>query len=111
MKQLLISLAFLSLAACASGPTINQRMAAHLGQNINNIIDHIGAPQQTFQRPDGNTIYTWIEVGPVQTTTNNAWGPLMPATYNTTQNICKISYTADQNNIINRWQWQGDCPR
>lgn len=63
MRELLgLFVLALGLTACAV-PTkqkFDKRLEATIGQDINGAIRSFGPPQNVYQMPNGNTLYTWV---------------------------------------------------
>jgi hypothetical protein len=107
----------LSCSSCASirnatnrGAVPRQEFEARLqkrvGQDINEVVQEIGAPKSTFPMPNGTTIYTW-ENGSTSYMTAYNPGIGMAAT-SENRKFCSVSYIVGQKSKIESWQYRGN---
>ena len=61
-KLLSVFVSAVGLAACAvpTKQNFDRRLQATVGQDINGAIRSFGPPQNVYQMPNGNQLYTWV---------------------------------------------------
>lgn len=108
MKKLFITL-FLIIITSASvqafeNKAMDKLMESWVGENINTVIDIWGYPTKEKEIL-GRKLYYWEKIGDNVGYINNSG-----LFFSQNTNCTKI-YETDKNNIIIKWQWEGnDCP-
>lgn len=106
MKHFIVILA-LVMTGCATTGKLESRMQARVGQNVNNIIDEIGPPTSSFKKPNGDTVYTWVNTGASRATAATDFGfnpHVQVQAYS-----CNVSYTAGADGVVKYWQYRGNA--
>jgi hypothetical protein len=106
-KLFVFSFAFFLITACATSSKYSEIVKSWEGNNINNLISSWGPPSDVYTMPNGNKMYTWLYTSNTLVTTNyNQW--LNRLETRQVQYWCKTTFTADRNDIIINWVWEGN---
>jgi len=111
VKQLSFFALFAIMASsCATTANYAEILKSWEGSDINMLIISWGPPSDVYTMPNGNKMYTWLYVSNSLITTNyNQW--LNRLETRQIQYWCKTTYTANENDIITNWRWQGNACR
>jgi hypothetical protein len=111
MKQLsLITLITLIISSCATTANYTEIVKSWQGSDINRLISSWGPPSDVYTMPNGNKMYTWLYTNNSLVTTNyNQW--LNRLETRQVQYWCKTTFTANKNDIIIDWRWEGNACR
>lgn len=100
MNKLAMLLLILT-TSCATSAKLEAKMQARVGQNINSLVDELGPPSQTFKKPDGDTMYTWVEQ-------KGSRGVAVGQMVYLKNRYCSVTYTAGEDGIIKSWRHEGN---
>lgn len=106
MKLLILILIPFLIIACATTGKLEDKMQTRIGMNVNSLIDEIGPPSSSFQKPDGDIMYTWHNDGGSNSRTISSYSGYK--TYATTNYYCDVTYITGKDQIIKSWQHQGN---
>lgn len=117
--KVLVALALAcSLSGCATTEKYENVLSSWVGSDVNQLVNSWGYPQNSFQAPNGNTVYVYGTSGsytmPQQTTsTYNAVGNTVYGNSTTTggQTLsfwCKTYFEVDDSDRIVTWRWEGN---
>lgn len=69
-----------------------------------------GPPSDKFTMPNGNTMYTWLQVGGERITANyNQYSQAVEA--RSVRYWCKTTFTTDTRGVIQTWRYEGNACR
>lgn len=97
------------IIGCSSASTENYSKICKTweGADINNLIMAWGTPSDEYTMPNGNKMYTWLDVqGSRVTAGYNEW--LKMAYANKVTYWCKTEFTTDKKGTIISWRWEGN---
>ena len=108
---LLLFLCFIFLfQGCATTAKYEEILNSWLGGDVNQMIDSWGIPSDEYQKPNGETMYTWLWVGNTLVTSNYNKFLKMTLTQSTTF-WCKTTFTTNKKGKIIDWRWEGNACR
>ena len=109
VKQLsIITLVSLMISSCATTANYSEIVKSWEGSDINGLITSWGPPSDVYTMPNENKMYTWLYTNNSLVTTNyNQW--LNRLETRQVQYWCKTTFTANQNDIIVNWRWEGNA--
>jgi hypothetical protein len=115
-RLLAIRSAFSLVMMCATGcvfPTVakyEEKLNSWTHHDVNSLMQSWGPPSDTFVMPNGSKMYTWLNVGGTQVTSNyNQF--LNMTTSNAVTYWCKTTFTVDTRGVIQTWRWEGNACR
>lgn len=109
-KLLIAALIVITISSCATTANYNETVKSWEGSDINRLITSWGPPSDVYTMPNGNKMYTWLYVSNSLVTTNyNQY--LNRLETRQIQYWCKTTFTANKNDIITNWRWEGNSCR
>ncbi|MCF7560241.1 hypothetical protein L3X39_06280 [Sabulilitoribacter multivorans] len=108
IKTVLILFITVCSSSCISSKNYANRVKTWEGHDVNNLITSWGPPADVYTMPNGNKMYTWLY-------TNDGY---ITKRYNEYLNqieerketyYCKTTFTANANNTIINWRFQGNA--
>lgn len=106
MKRLFFVAVLILTSSCATTGKYEEVLNSWMNRPSYELFSTWGSPQDTFTDPSGRKIYTYIyDGGAVGNTMVNPYGY---ATTYVTSYSCKTVFTADQNDRLVSWAWQGN---
>lgn len=97
---LLIAMAMLT--GCATTGKYEAKLDSWVGQDVSRLIVAWGAPAQTYEIPDGRTLYTWYFDGGAVAV------PIGNAAY-AVQRYCKTTFMVGPAGFVQNWRWEGNA--
>jgi len=117
-RLLFIATLALFLNGCATTDKYEKNLRSWVGHDVNELIASWGYPANSFQAPNGNTVYVYSSSSsytmPTNTTsTYNVYGNSVygNSTTNGGQTInawCQTFFEVNSSNIITSWSWKGN---
>lgn len=95
----------LLLAGCATTAGYEQVLKSWNGQDINKLVQAWGPPSNEYRMPNGDTMYTWLNVGGTVVTASQYAGI---ATSTAVTYWCKTTFTVNPYGSIQSWRWEGN---
>jgi hypothetical protein len=116
-RSFLLSI-LLAIVGCATTAKYEEVLNTWIGADVNQLVDSWGYPQNSFEAPNGNKVYTYSSSGqitmPTQTNSNyNIYGNTIYGSTTTTggQTInlsCTTHFEADPTGRIVKWSYKGN---
>ncbi|NAS13749.1 hypothetical protein [Poritiphilus flavus] len=107
-KTVLVLFVALFTSSCISKKNYANRVKSWQGSNVNNLISSWGPPIDVYTMPNGNIMYTWLYTSDGYVTTRyNEW--LDQIEQRKESYYCKTTFTADQNDLVVNWRFQGNA--
>lgn len=102
-----VLLGTLSVAGCATTAGYKRVCDSWMGSNVNTLITAWGPPSDTYTMPNGQVMYTWLNVGGTRVFSNyNQY--LNMVTSNEVTYWCKTTMTANSEGTIISWRFEGN---
>ena len=90
------------LSACATTGKYEAKLDSWVGNDVSDLIVAWGPPAQTYEMPDGRTLYTWyFDGGAVAVPVGNAAYAV--------QRYCKTTFTVGPLGFVQTWRWEGNA--
>jgi len=110
MKKWICFLATLLLAGCATTGNYERILQSWMGNDVNGLIEAWGPPSSTFDMPNGNKTYTWLNVNGSTGYAN--YNPYTRSAYAmSTTWWCKTTFTSEPSGRLISWHWEGNACR
>lgn len=92
------------LHACATTRGYEKVLQTWIGNDVNELMQEWGAPENVYKLPNGNTMYTWwFDGGAVAM-------PMGNMAYAVSRS-CKTTFTTNAQGIIQTWRFEGNMCR
>ncbi|MBU2952736.1 hypothetical protein KO499_02940 [Marinobacter sp. F3R08] len=118
IKILFLVVTVVFLSACATTAKYEEILKTWVGSDINHLVASWGYPQNSFEAPNGNTVYMYSSSGsytmPTQTTTtynaigNTVYGNSTTTGGQTLNFSCRTYFEVNDSDRIVSWRWQGN---
>lgn len=109
-----------ALAGCMGTASYEKKLDAWMGQSIDYLVNSWGYYNNSFEAPNGNTVYVWERSSsytmPTQSNTtssligNTIYSNTSTSGGNVLNYSCRTFFEVDEEGILVSWQFQGnDC--
>lgn len=93
----------LVITGCATEDKFRDHLQTWMGHDVNDVIMAYGPPSSTYDMPNGNKMYTWLQggrsVAGYNPYSHMAWAATI---------YCKITMTADPHGTLLQYQYEGN---
>lgn len=104
MKKALVTFLLVgaALSGCATTGGFEDVLNSWVGSDVNRLIETWGPPADTYQMPNGRTLYTWFFDGGAVAV------PVGDYAY-AVNRYCKTTFTVGKQGRVLGWRWQGNA--
>jgi uncharacterized protein YceK len=110
MRHLLVLLMVAALSGCASTRKYERQLDSWIGHDVNEMLSAWGAPASTFEMPNGNKMYVFMQTGGTSSTAYAL--PYTAAVVGSSEaNWCKTTFMVDTKSKVQSWSHEGNMCR
>jgi len=107
MKTLIVLLTAFALSGCATTRLYEKQLQTWVGEDVNDMLTAWGAPAETFDMPNGNKMYVFLQTGGTSSTAYAL--PYTTAVVGSSEtNWCKTTFVVDPKQVVRSWSHEGN---